>query len=300
MKHLNTFELFEAIFHKNEIRSYLSDILTELEDIGFVFHVVGSEDNGFSIMIDKFVDFKSRKFNRWRYKYSDIEYPIQHAISYLKEKGFELDKISCPFNDSDGKYHRENIDISSLEKNDIDIIAQIRFEFRKPNESFPILYNESVEDDIESMKYDITDILQEVLDCGFVMNIQKMDERMIPDSDDYIYIYIYRDKGYEQYMLWTKDGKPPVIEFENSQTYLRVKGKINKRTGRPSLTSVKVTDAQNSFNIYDTILHLQGYINEHGYTLRIEDGHNGILNLNELPSPMWHENIRILLTKNYI
>jgi hypothetical protein len=140
VKHLNTFKLFEAIFHTNEIRSHLSDILIELEDTGFVFHVTGSEKNGFSIMMDRFVDPKTDKFKSINYKYSDIEYPIQHAISYLKEKGFELDKISIPYNDSEGKYQRENIDLSTLEKNDIDIVAQIRFEFRKPNESFPILY----------------------------------------------------------------------------------------------------------------------------------------------------------------
>ncbi len=98
MKYLKLFNEVSS-FVDNPIGRYLNDILIELEDNKFTFYIGGNDDAVSTNLVSglKRTPGFTIKIFRDNYTYNDIKYPIQHAISYLEEKGFKLDRLSCPF-----------------------------------------------------------------------------------------------------------------------------------------------------------------------------------------------------------
>ena len=99
MKYLKLFNEASS-FVDNPIGRYLNDVLLELEDNEFTFCINGNDDGVSTSIISgvkRTPGFTIKIFRNDNYTYNDIKYPVQHAISYLKERGFKLDKLSCPF-----------------------------------------------------------------------------------------------------------------------------------------------------------------------------------------------------------
>lgn len=180
MKYLTKYKLFESSEDINSIEQYLDDLFLELGDGNFIYTILNiPQSNRIKIIIGK-LGYKV-------FGYEEVKDLVNHAVSYLKENGYEL----LPDMQKDLPYYDETC-LKSLE---------LQFKMTGVKESIHHRTKQDIEADINHIFDDLKD------------NDIRVDVIM---SDKVNYIYIDRDSVEK-----TFDGPTIVDCIERLKIFLK-------------------------------------------------------------------------------